>query len=84
MKLKTHSPPANPVNFPNPPQAKAAEAGGGVLPVIGGADAFTLYDTFGFPLEITQEVAADQGVQVCAGSCEIHWLRPARGAEYEA
>ncbi len=29
-----------------------------------GRDAFILYDTFGFPLELTQEVAAEQGLVV--------------------
>jgi alanyl-tRNA synthetase len=33
----------------------------GVLP---GERAFTLYDTYGFPLELTQEIAAERGVQV--------------------
>jgi alanyl-tRNA synthetase len=32
--------------------------------VLQGAQAFMLYDTFGFPLEITQEVAAERGVDV--------------------
>ncbi|EFJ50164.1 hypothetical protein VOLCADRAFT_89008 [Volvox carteri f. nagariensis] len=32
--------------------------------VIGGADAFMLYDTFGFPLELTQELAEARGVEV--------------------
>ena len=32
--------------------------------VLPGAQAFMLYDTFGFPLEITQEVAAERGVDV--------------------
>ncbi|NLI01343.1 MAG: alanine--tRNA ligase [Chthonomonadales bacterium] len=31
---------------------------------LSGQDAFTLYDTYGFPLELTQELAAEQGVSV--------------------
>ena len=38
----------------------AAGPGGAVS----GADAFLLYDTFGFPLEVTLEVAAEEGVSV--------------------
>ena len=41
---------------------KAAAAGGPLL--VSGAQAFLLYDSFGFPLEITAEIAAERGAGV--------------------
>ena len=40
---------------------KVASRGGQVL---SGTDAFRLHDTFGFPLELTRELASDRGMQV--------------------
>lgn len=40
------------------------DGGGGTRPVLSGKDVFTLYDTYGFPVEITKEVAAERGVSV--------------------
>ena len=50
--------------------------------VLAGSDAFLLYDTFGFPLELTQELAEQKGIQVSAwgwglqelqtGACRVY------------
>jgi alanyl-tRNA synthetase len=40
---------------------KAKQAG---TPALSGSDAFTLHDTYGFPIDITLEMAAEQGIQV--------------------
>jgi alanyl-tRNA synthetase len=43
---------------------KVARGGGATLP---GEVAFALYDTYGFPLELTEEIASEAGVEVCRG-----------------
>ncbi len=60
----------------------AAENGG----VIGGSDAFTLSDTYGFPLELTVELAADRGLRVdeqgFAGALEKQRKRSQSGRKF--
>src|SRR5262249_6055636 len=50
---------------------------------IPGAEAFALHDTFGFPIELTQEIAAARGVSVDLAGFEVEMSQQperARGA----
>ncbi len=49
------------------PQPQATERGDGASsprPVLSGSTAFTLHDTYGFPIDLTVEIAAEHGVDV--------------------
>ncbi len=46
-------------------------AGQGATKVLGGAIAFKLYDTYGFPLEVTKELCEEAGVEVDEEGYEI-------------
>ena len=45
-------------------KSTAEEAKGETTPVVSGDAAFTLHDTYGFPIELTLEMAQEQGVKV--------------------
>ncbi len=55
------------------------------LQQISGVDAFTLYDTYGFPLELTQEIAEEQGltVDVAGFEAEMEQQRDRARASHE-
>ena len=43
---------------------ESGTSGNGSAVMVGGEDAFMLFDTYGFPLELTQEIVASEGMQV--------------------
>ncbi|KAM3376752.1 alanine-tRNA ligase, chloroplastic/mitochondrial isoform X2 [Capsicum galapagoense] len=45
--------------------------GTGTAPCLSGKDAFILYDTYGFPVEITKEVADERGISIDMNSFDI-------------
>ncbi|MBV8148851.1 MAG: alanine--tRNA ligase, partial [Candidatus Eremiobacteraeota bacterium] len=47
-----------------------ADAVGDCTALIGGEDAFTLHDTYGFPVELTREIAEERGVAVDTAAFE--------------
>jgi alanyl-tRNA synthetase len=48
---------------------------------ISGTDAFTLYDTYGFPLELTEEIAAEKGLTVDAKGFETEMEQQRRRSQ---
>jgi len=46
-------------------------AGSGATKVLGGAIAFKLYDTYGFPLEVTKELCEEAGIEVDEDGYEL-------------
>jgi alanyl-tRNA synthetase len=51
---------------------------GGVIP---GQNAFILYDTYGFPLELTQEIAAEKGLTVDLDGFQVEMERQRRRSQ---
>jgi alanyl-tRNA synthetase len=47
------------------------EAGRRALPVVSGEDTFRLYDTFGFPLDLTELIARERGYEVDTDGFEV-------------
>lgn len=66
-----------------PDQRAAVSEINGPMPEqkIPGVDAFILYDTYGFPLELTQEIAAEQGFTVDLAGFEVEMAKQRRRSQ---
>lgn len=53
----------------------------GTAPFLSGKDAFILYDTFGFPVEITMEVAQERGVSIDMKGFDIEMEKQRRQSQ---
>lgn len=51
------------------------------LPTLSGTSAFLLHDTYGFPLELTQEIAAERGIEVDIAGFETEMQEQRRRAK---
>lgn len=56
--------PGNPPEIRQPADLRAYLEDGSIPPLFPGRQAFVLYDTFGFPLEVTQELCKEAGIEV--------------------
>ncbi|KAI5402233.1 hypothetical protein KIW84_050017 [Lathyrus oleraceus] len=53
----------------------------GTVPCLAGEDVFILYDTYGFPMEITKEVAEERGVSIDMNGFDIEMEKQRRQSQ---
>ncbi|XP_043811967.1 alanine--tRNA ligase, chloroplastic/mitochondrial isoform X7 [Manihot esculenta] len=53
----------------------------GIVPYLSGKDVFLLYDTYGFPVEITAEVAEEHGVKIDTDGFDIEMEKQRRQSQ---
>ncbi|KAL2346013.1 hypothetical protein Fmac_000013 [Flemingia macrophylla] len=53
----------------------------GAVPCLAGEDVFLLYDTYGYPMEITKEVAEERGVSIDIGGFDIEMEKQRRQSQ---
>ncbi|CAK8569400.1 unnamed protein product [Lathyrus sativus] len=61
--------------------AISSAARNGTVPCLAGEDVFILYDTFGFPMEITKEVAEERGVSIDMDGFDIEMEKQRRQSQ---